>query len=261
MRITHEGRTFVLPEEQWAYRPEIETYFDRYFNAIDEDVAELDFTQPRLTSLHDFPFPIWLPSITEPVADLQHYLDHAQLQKGDTAIDAGGYVGITAMLLARQVGPAGTVITIEADPVNADCLARNLDSFRRHYGHTPILIDAALWREAGTVSFSGEAAMGSAIKKYIGDRGTSKEVKAVTLGMIGQTVSTVNYLKLDVEGAETEVLRDQGFFDRHRPRVSVEVHRGNRDEIEQLLNGYGYTVEERTQESSLYPMLEATPEG
>ena len=257
VRITRGERSIILPEHQDIYEPEIEQFFDRYFDAVDEDITDLDFTTPRLTKLHGIEHRVWLPSITEPVSDLLDYVTFADLPRGGTAIDAGGYAGLTAMLLAEQVGPEGTVITLEPDPVNAECAARNLHTFHNLHGHSPVLIEAALWKRTGTISFSSEGAMGSAISTYIVGRGTRSDVSAVSLSSIATHLRGVDYVKIDVEGAEDEVLTDREFFHHHHPRISVECHRRNEERIRTTLAGYRYDTRVVTQGSSLYPMVEA----
>lgn len=257
VKITRGDRSIILPDHQDIYEPEIETYFDRYFDAVDEDITDLDFTVPRLTKLHGLEQRVWLPSITEPIADLLDYVTFADLPRGGTAIDAGGYAGLTAMLLALHVGPEGTVITLEPDPVNAECAARNLHTFHNLHGHGPVLIEAALWKSTGTISFSSEGAMGSAISTYITGRGTKHETPTVTLSSIAAHLRGVDYVKIDVEGAEDEVITDREFFQHHHPRISIECHRRNEERIRATLTGYGYHTRVVTQASSLYPMVEA----
>lgn len=257
MRIENQGRAIILPDTQEAYRPEVESYFESYFGAVDEEVTELDFTEPRLTKLHGLDIPVWLPSFTEPIAHLQRYIDFALLGPGDTAIDAGGYAGLTAMLLALQVGSKGSIITLEPDPVSAECARRNIFQFARRYGYGPTLIEAALWSSPGTLTFTNEGAMGSGATEFLRGRNETITVQAITLSDIAEQMRRVDYLKLDIEGAEGYALTDAGFFDAHHPRITVECHLDNGPQITELLQGHGYEVREVRQESSQYPLLEA----
>ena len=257
VKVTREGRTITLPDHQEPYRAEIETYFDRYFDAVREDVTEIDFTEPRLTRLYGLDQAVWLPSITEPISDLLGYVEFAALEPGGVAIDAGGYAGITAMLLAESAGPTGIIITLEPDPVNADCLTRNLERFRGTHGYGPTLRPFALWREDGSIRFSSEGAMGSAISHYIVGRGQAQETTTICLSTIAADLSRVDYLKIDIEGAEDEALKDAAFFSEHHPRISIECHRNNSAAIEETLRGYGYETRTRKQDSSMYPIVEA----
>ena len=45
---------------------------------------------------------------------------------GETVLDVGGHHGFTTILFARQVGPQGRVISIEANPFNALVLQANV---------------------------------------------------------------------------------------------------------------------------------------
>ena len=57
----------------------------------------------------------------------------------------------------------------------------------------------------------------------------------------GLSLDRVDWMKLDVEGAECEVLEgSRDVMSRLRPRIFVEVH-GTRSELNRLLGAVGYT--------------------
>ena len=99
--------------------------------------------------------------------------------------------------------------------------------------------------------------MGSAISTYITGRGNNSDVSAVSLSSLATHLQGVDYVKIDIEGAEDEVLTDREFFQNYRPRISIECHRRNEERIQATLTGYGYNTRVVTQASSLYPMVEA----
>lgn len=66
---------------------------------------------------------------------------HARLRPGDTFVDVGAHVGYFTVLGSRAVGPTGTVIALEPEGRNRDCLRLNL---RRHgCGNVTVLPYAA----------------------------------------------------------------------------------------------------------------------
>lgn len=257
-KITKGTRSISIRKNQSEYIPDVENYFDIFFSAVDEKTKHLDFSKPRLTKLRGWDFPVWLPSYTEPVSELVQYLNHANLKSGDTAIDGGGFAGITAMLMALEVGPSGKVICIEPDPQNAECLTKNFNLFFENYGYAPTHINAALWSKDGSVIFSSDSAMGSSATEYVGERGEVIEVPCISLTTLTKDLPTINYVKLDIEGAEFEVLKDTNFWMTKRPRVSIECH-GNAPTIEKRLNKMKYKTKELSQPGSQFVLLNGDP--
>jgi FkbM family methyltransferase len=257
--VTQGARSITIADHQSDYLLEVERHFDALFAAINEDTNDLDFSAPRLSQLHGWQFPIWLPSFTESIADLNQYITHAQLKPGDIAIDGGGFAGLTAMLLALQVGPDGHVKTFEPDIVNAFCLRQNLNEFTKRHGYGPELIEAALWDSTGEIQFSAETAMGSSAVEIVGPRGNVTTVRTLTLSDAATNLPRVDYVKLDIEGAETHALRDRQFFTEHRPRLSIECHH-TLDAVLAQLNELEYQTETVDQGASLFPLVNAWPQ-
>ena len=133
-------------------------------------------------------------------------------------IDAGGYVGSTAILYS-QLFPQTKVICIEPLPENNDLIRKNIE--RNGLKDRIILIEAALWgsSEGKTKIFYRDSStvgkvhkfVGSAIKQYhetVSEDGV--EVRNVTLidCMVRLGTPRVRVLKMDIEGSEYEVLRN-----------------------------------------------------
>ena len=55
------------------------------------------------------------------------YFHKHRPQRGDIAIDAGAYVGHMTVFLAKIVGPEGSVIAFEPDPINYERLIKNIN--------------------------------------------------------------------------------------------------------------------------------------
>lgn len=256
--IKKGNRSIIIAQKQESYSSDVENYFDIYFSAIDEKEKCLDFSKPRLSKLNGWDFPVWLPSFTEPISELMHYIDHAQLKPGDTAIDGGGFAGITAMLLALEVGPSGNILCVEPDIQNSECILKNFNEFNQIYGYAPKLINAALWNKNGKISFSSDCAMGSSAVDYIGKRGTVMSVESVTLKKLTESLDEISYVKLDIEGAEVLVLEDENFWTTKKPRLSVECH-SNIDRVKKLLKQNNYHFIEVGQSGSQFPLLNASP--
>jgi FkbM family methyltransferase len=135
----------------------------------------------------------------------------ARPQPGDVALDVGGCWGETALWLADQVGPSGHVHTFEPSPSNrqllADNLARNAGLVGRITVHAAPLADVP----GRQVWMDDAAAAGATTHEDPSETGGRKVVPALTETIdalvASGAVAGVDFLKLDVEGAELDILR------------------------------------------------------
>lgn len=158
-------------------------------------------------------------------------------------VDGGAHVGT---FTATVAGAAERVIAVEAHPVTAAILRRNL----AHNGLDNVeTIEAALWPEHGTVSFEAEGQSSSATVIDAGE--SSIEVDTVTLGDLVADHGPIDLLKLDIEGAEHRLLQDTPdavFADIHA--MVGELHLwaaedGTEAAFVERLKALGYEVEVR----------------
>ena len=148
------------------------------------------------------------------------------VQEGDVVLDVGAHVGVfTAKAL--DLG-AGQVIAVEPDPANVECLRRN---FAKEIasGRVAVLAEAA-WNKSETLTFHlGESSAWNSLVHH--DRG--KRVLEVAARPLDEMVrelglETVDYIKVDVEGAEAEVLEGAvGTLSAYQPTVMVDTDRGS----------------------------------
>jgi FkbM family methyltransferase len=115
-------------------------------------------------------------------------------------IDCGANIGMSVIYI-KQHFPNAQIIAFEPDETNFDLLTRNIKSF----GYSDVkLYKEAVWKENTTLLFSNESSMGSRIE--VDNSNNTKEVKASRLKDFID--SDVDFLKIDIEGAEYEVLKD-----------------------------------------------------
>jgi len=144
-----------------------------------------------------------------------------------TVVDAGAHVGVFSLRAARW---AHRVVSIEADPVNLAVLELNL---RRNAVANVAARRAALWHEpssdlqltashhsGGGVVATGGAGAGTAPGATAA---AVPPLAAVTLDQVIEEVGPIDLLKLDIEGAEFEVLATSRHLDRVR-RIAGEIH-------------------------------------
>jgi FkbM family methyltransferase len=129
----------------------------------------------------------------------------ALVDVGDTAIDVGANIGAYTLALAHMVGRSGEVIAFEPVPALEQALR---DAIRMNELNNVRLVRAAVGSRPGIAdlhSFDEPANRGVASLAPASARGRSIPVEVTTLDeAVDQPVS---FLKIDVEGFETEVLR------------------------------------------------------
>lgn len=164
-----------------------------------------------------FAYGTWEPAVVEAI--------QAQVEPGMTALDIGAHVGFYTLLLARLVGAAGRVFSFEPIPGNYRRLEENIQ-LNRLQQVTPVN-HAVLARSCEIeANVPGDEPCSGSISLYQ-DYGTPRvRVTAVSLDeYFGDAMGRVDFIKMDVEGAEGEVL--QGGTEtirKFRPRLLVELH-------------------------------------
>lgn len=118
-----------------------------------------------------------------------------ELNPNPFIIDCGANIGLSVIYFKRRF-PNSTIIAFEPDEVNFELLKKNISIFN----FTGITLEKkAVWKENTTLSFSNEGTMMSKIV----DAGTYR-VEAIKLkDLINKSI---DLLKIDIEGAEYEVL-------------------------------------------------------
>jgi FkbM family methyltransferase len=114
--------------------------------------------------------------------------------------DCGANVGL-GCLYFKRLYPAARITAFEADPGVAALLAENL----RQNGFADIdIVAKAVWKENTTLAFSSEGADGGSV---VAGK-PSLQIPAVRLKEYLDRAGRVDLLKMDIEGAEADVLED-----------------------------------------------------
>lgn len=171
----------------------------------------------QLGSYHD----IWLEN---------EYGEHPEFvaRAGATVVDVGGNVGFYSLWQLRNMQGQGIIQVFEPSGYARELLSRNLSV---NFPLAKIEIShAAVWRNEGRLLFSSEqraTSTGGVVALEAADGSSADEVTevpAVTLdGWYGRTpwLDRIDVLKLDVEGAEYEVL--QGAVEKVLPNTNAVV--------------------------------------
>jgi FkbM family methyltransferase len=149
------------------------------------------------------------------------------LEPGSVAADVGAHFGYYSLLMSRLVGERGTVHAFEPTPRTFALLEANLGPCTNVRPNR-----AAVWREDTTLELSdfgsGLATFNSVAGGRLEDpaaQAASFRVPAVALdGYFERSGQRVDFLKIDAENAEAEVLEGmRGILASQRPVFSLEV--------------------------------------
>ena len=190
-----------------------------------------------------------------------------RLPRGGTFVDVGAHIGYHSLKAAARVGEAGCVVAIEANPRTFAQLEENV----RASGAAVTLLHAAcLDRETEVELYSAarrNTGGSSVCRANAGREGDIQQTDVVAANSLDALlrqvgVDRVDVMKIDVEGAELQVLRGAAeTLDRFRPAIVVEF-------MEHHLKAMGTSVAElsSTIESLGYELRETvvsegTPNG
>ena len=138
-----------------------------------------------------------------------HIVGRFTPKEGDTVIDIGAHIGRYTITSSKQVGNTGKVLAIEADPDNFQLLKRNIalnkltNVMPLNYAVFSERTKMKLYEQSASAKYNSlMLARAAKTKNYV-------EVNADTWDSILKLneVNQVNWIKIDVEGAEFEVLK------------------------------------------------------
>jgi FkbM family methyltransferase len=170
---------------------------------------------------------------------------------GAVVYDIGAHYGYYSLLSSVLSGANGRVFAFEPSPVNLPVLRRHISLNR--CANIQVLELAVSDRE-GTAHF--DLGGGSGIG-HLAEAG-SVEVKLTRLDALAETLPPPAAMKIDVEGAEMQVLRGGAqTIESAKPVIFLSVHSAElKRECEEFLRQRGYTLQE------ILPMeLLALPSG
>lgn len=171
----------------------------------------------------------------------------AQVRAGDTVLDIGAHIGFYTLLLAKRVGPRGRVISFEPIPENFRILAENV---RLNQFEHVIPVSKAVLARAGrfTLKITREEPVPSSVPLDQDTGSLPVEVEAVPLDDFLRGIGPVHLIKMDVEGAEEQVIRSglQTILQFH-PTLLVELHhatgKAKEHPVPRLLESLDYQME------------------
>lgn len=208
-------------------------------------IKHLPEHRPHTTTLFGKPFSFserngFLHSLKE------IFIDDVYIQKlppNARIIDCGANIGLSVIYL-KKLCPDASIIAFEPDEINFKLLEKNIRSF----GFENIeLRKEAVWIENTYLDFSNKGTLGSKIAGSAADN--TIKVKAIRLKDLMH--QKIDFLKLDIEGAEYPVLKDITDNMQMTEKIFIEYHgtysqNAELNEILQLIvsKGFHYYIKE-----------------
>src|SRR5918999_1806292 len=194
-------------------------------------------------------------------------IEHFRPKEGDVVVDVGAHIGRYTIIASKRVGPTGKVIAIEAEPSNFEILNRNIELNR--LANVTALNYAAFSKEAKIKIYlpGGDifTKYNTIISNWIWVKPYDKfvEVNGNTLDNLLQQIGIrqVNWIKIDVEGAEFEVSKGATnlLLNNKNIVLLIEVHGSPNDyglKIKELIRSYNFEIElEKIYEKNGYIIL------
>ena len=164
-----------------------------------------------------FAYGSWEPEVVDAI--------ERNVTRGMTAIDVGAHGGFYSLLFSKMVGTEGRVFAFEPLPANIRVLEENilLNDIHNIYSRHEAVADIS-----GKLTFqfphhnlslvAGPVAAGDSLGTFL--------VPCISLDdFMRQECVSVDFIKMDVEGAETDVLRGaRNLLNAFHPCMMIELH-------------------------------------
>ncbi len=168
------------------------------------------------------------------------YLCH-YLKKGDIFMDIGANVGIYTTLIAKKIGPTGTVFALEPEPRAFTLLTQNIKQNNLSQVKT---FRAAAADQPGTATFITPRDNAFTTRAKKGIEGTAITVNTTSIDTLWNIHDhlPVRAIKIDVEGDELHVLHGaRKLIDMCRPIILIEANNAQQHAmITHFLKEYNY---------------------
>ncbi|MFY9242530.1 MAG: FkbM family methyltransferase [Polaribacter sp.] len=176
--------------------------------------------------------------------------------KSPYIIDCGTNIGLSIISYKRMY-PDAKIIGFEPDPKILSIANKNI----KNANYTNIeIINKAVWTKETTLMFHQEGSAGGRLV----DKQDDKTIKVLTFDLKQLLIKNIDFLKIDIEGAEYEIIKDIDTSLSFVKNIFIEYHsqynqEQNLGEILNILkkNGFRYFLESGY-ESPKQPLISRT---
>jgi len=137
--------------------------------------------------------------------ELKGYRKEYSIKKGDVVIDIGAFPGDFTVYASKLVGPKGLVISFEPDKANLKLLEKNI---KLNKLNNVRLVKKGLWSKESLLKFICDGPH-SKVFELDKKHGFSETIEVTTLDKFlkKENINKVNFIKMDIEGAEIEAVK------------------------------------------------------
>ncbi len=146
-------------------------------------------------------------------------------------VDAGGYIG-TASIALSELFPRSIIVTMEPSSSNFEVLQKNIEPHENIHAINAALVEDETLEEIYLVD-SVTGPWGFEISDKPGQNAEAVKTTTFTKIMKQFDVSGVQICKMDIEGAEFELLQSPESWPDHTDVLAIELHERKRNGIDQ----------------------------
>ncbi len=228
LEIVQGKRVVRLAPDDFHWVPSIAQSFKAYHaSVIPEQQGEylvVDYSQTRPQCYARSGLVFVISGVPEEPDAIEDYFRWYRPSLGEVVFDGGANCGVSTYYLSHCVGPTGRVYAFEPDPLTHELLLKNI---AEHGLCNVVPLHFALAGTTGTATFHAEGTTASKLARS-GSRHTTGNVIAVeTISLTDacNRFGTPNFIKLDIEGAEVEVLEAcKPFLREHPVHLAVDTN-------------------------------------
>jgi FkbM family methyltransferase len=150
-------------------------------------------------------------------------------KEGAVVIDIGAHIGLFSGITAKIIGSGGKIFAFEPTPNTMSVLQQTIRI--NNLGHVVEPVMQAMGKETGNTTFfisDNEADNSNSLVSYKADRnlkGLEVEINTIDNFVTKKKLSRVDFIKIDAEGAEYDVLLGGAeVFRIYRPSFILAIH-------------------------------------
>jgi FkbM family methyltransferase len=177
-------------------------------------------------------------------SDYESFLKgYINLKRGHVFIDVGAHMGLYTLWAAKIVGEDGLVVAIEPHPINCCMLLHNVQI---NGLKNVIVVNAAAWSDTTECKmWLAPESGGHSVTEHVSSTYIVVRARALDDILREFNIAHVDFIKIDVEGAEVHVLKGMTrTLQKNKPKLILESRLRNLNKVKSILSEAGYSVVE-----------------
>ncbi|MDL2210819.1 FkbM family methyltransferase [Desulfovibrio sp. OttesenSCG-928-O18] len=169
-----------------------------------------------------------------------------EVEPGDIVLDCGTYTGNTSVYFSQKAGESGHVYGFEPGPAIFWLYNKNMESYSNVSPVNAALVDKVLLASSATMGFKQNMGAGC---RLAADGDVQVPVTAIDVFCLERNVPRVDFIKMDIEGAEASALKGAAETIRaHRPKMAISAYHRKEDlfvlpeTIASICPGYSFAL-------------------